>query len=428
MQSNKIEFAECSICIEKSKKMIICPYCKYSACKICIERYLLSSSLTSLKCIECRREWSMSFIRNHMTKTFYWDYLNYRVSLLFEKEKGLLVHMNQQVSYMKNTQKQINKLIEENRNINKEIKKGLNIELIKELKRIRNDNKTSIKVLKTSQNFTSIFSESHQGGQLIHRCAKQGCNGVLDTMYICGTCGLITCHECNLIRDNLHSCDQTLVDTIKIIHENTKLCPCCTIPIHKIDGCDQMWCSKCHTTFSWKTLQIQSEETHNPNYFQWKREQYQIKYDLLPSSKDLIRIFRKLHLIQYDITKPHRIIKHITTLPKELNENDNSDLRMNYLLNLITEKQFKIQLRRREKNKCLKQETQQLLLGFVSEITFLLWKISCPPHIRDSCLQLMCEIEHQRLQYNLQSMKLAKYFRYTVPIISNRWTLTQNSL
>ena len=46
--------------------------------------------------------------------------------------------------------------------------------------------------------------------------------------------------------------------------------------ISKIDGCDQMWCIKCHTQFSWRNGNIITGYNHNPEFFRWMRESGQI--------------------------------------------------------------------------------------------------------------------------------------------------------
>jgi hypothetical protein len=57
-----------------------------------------------------------------------------------------------------------------------------------------------------------------------------------------------------------------------MIRQETRPCPKCGIRISKIDGCDQMWCVSCQTTFSWNSGQILlNTVVHNPHYYEYLR-------------------------------------------------------------------------------------------------------------------------------------------------------------
>ena len=104
-------------------------------------------------------------------------------------------------------------------------------------------------------------------------CPLEGCNGFVDTSkWTCGTCKKRICKECFIEKEEGHECNKDMVDTVKMIMKESRPCPKCSIYIHKTEGCDQMWCTQCHTTFSYRTGEIHTGRTHNPMYYQWLRE------------------------------------------------------------------------------------------------------------------------------------------------------------
>ena len=68
-----------------------------------------------------------------------------------------------------------------------------------------------------------------------------------------------------------HSCKEESIESFKLIKKETKPCPNCSTRIFKISGCDQMWCTQCHTTFSWITGLEVTGNIHNPHYYEWKK-------------------------------------------------------------------------------------------------------------------------------------------------------------
>jgi hypothetical protein len=112
-------------------------------------------------------------------------------------------------------------------------------------------------------------------------CATKDCRGfVTELEPLCGICCETTCPECHCSKakatadtdtDEAHVCDPNEVETVKALMKDTKPCPECHVPIFKIDGCDQMWCTKCHVAFSWVTGEVCKGAIHNPHYFDWMR-------------------------------------------------------------------------------------------------------------------------------------------------------------
>jgi hypothetical protein len=106
----------------------------------------------------------------------------------------------------------------------------------------------------------------------IQKCPKDACEGFLSKQWKCGICDGKFCKDCHETKDDIHACNPDLVASVKAIKKEAKPCPKCASQISKIDGCDQMWCTQCHTAFSWNTGKVETHIVHNPHYFQWLRE------------------------------------------------------------------------------------------------------------------------------------------------------------
>ena len=168
----------------------------------------------------------------------------------------------------------------------KEIKDSYSNEKMKELDE-------SYKVLKTKSdtdndkltrartNKHNIWQEIEGGGNVnravrnkpknIQKCPTIDCNGILNAEWHCILCKVTACSSCHEPVDEEHKCNPDTIETIKMLKTDTKSCPKCYTNIYKIDGCDQMWCTQCHTAFSWKTGNVETK-IHNPHYYEWMRK------------------------------------------------------------------------------------------------------------------------------------------------------------
>ena len=108
-------------------------------------------------------------------------------------------------------------------------------------------------------------------------CPAPDCKGFLSTAWKCGLCDQYTCPDCHdlkgLNRDIEHTCDAEKVATARLISREAKNCPKCGVSICKIEGCDQMFCTQCNTGFDWRTGKIAAGPVHNPHYFAWLQAQ-----------------------------------------------------------------------------------------------------------------------------------------------------------
>ena len=48
--------------------------------------------------------------------------------------------------------------------------------------------------------------------------------------------------------------------------KDSKPCPNCYIPIFKLSGCNQMFCTNCHVVFDWISLKIDKGPVHNQHF------------------------------------------------------------------------------------------------------------------------------------------------------------------
>ena len=181
---------------------------------------------------------------------------------LFDREKALLPATTAYIEQ----QKQVNSLRKEVIDINKEIRNLQ--EIIKGLK----DQKSNLEIMIHNGGDAVKTSNSYNG----RICGDSNCRGYLSNQWKCGVCDKYTCKDCNVIkesRDDInHVCKKEDVETMKLLAKDTKSCPKCKVPIFKIEGCDQMWCTECHTAFSWRTGNIETR-IHNPHYYEWQRDQ-----------------------------------------------------------------------------------------------------------------------------------------------------------
>lgn len=275
------EAPECMICCNSVKNLITCINykCKFISCKNCYKKYLLDNS-TQPKCMDCNVQFDHDVLVKFFGRSFVMGQLR-----TFQKR----VLLEQQLSQMPITQIS-------NEFKRKQISHKLTI-ANKELKLVRThvlkpENEYSFeekhtmiwekkyKVLMYKSMLGAFRAENNTTTQqskntFIIKCDNNECKGFVNSRYICDICETTYCNQClektNLDTIKEHVCKQDDIDTTKLILKDSKPCPSCGTRISKISGCDQMWCTQCHITFSWNNGTITRGNVHNPHYFEWMR-------------------------------------------------------------------------------------------------------------------------------------------------------------
>ena len=223
---------ECNICCEEYNKTIRtkikCEYCNFEACKVCYKKYLIESKQRNCMSTECSNNWSLHFLYENFTKT--WVNKEYKkiISQKYFEQEMILIPATQH--------------------------------------KLTNNNKTTF-----------------------NKCSNINCNGFLSENWNCSLCHYDTCEKCHQLKTENHICNKEIVANIELLEKDTKKCPTCYTLIHKVNGCDQMWCTQCKTAFSWNTLKIENR-IHNPHFYEYLRaNNYNVPRDVndIPCNRTL---------------------------------------------------------------------------------------------------------------------------------------------
>jgi hypothetical protein len=348
--------------------------------------------------LKCGKEWSSKFIRASFPNVFINTKLkSHQSDILLEQERALLPATQPIVEA----------------EIRKEKMKLEAIEIEKAIRNLisqKNDLMAGINNLRYDKVIVNKF---------IRACSDTNCRGFLSSQWKCGICEQWSCPDCHELKgpnkDAEHTCDPNNVATAKLLAKDTKACPKCRTNIFKISGCDQMWCTQCHTAFSWQKGSIENT-IHNPHYYEWRRNNggleraagdvecgHQLDHRTVDTIIQLIRtkhtnllsLSQKKYMplsqpIQesayaadrnqinniYNIVRNtlHLIIVELPTYQVDY-VSRNRDLRIKYLRNLITEESFKEQLQRNDKKHKKNTEISQVLQLVNTAITDIVLRI-----------------------------------------------------
>jgi ribosomal protein S27AE len=139
------------------------------------------------------------------------------------------------------------------------------------------------------------------------------------------------CHEMKGgTRDNdTHIYKEESIATARFLHADTKHCPSCGAPVFKIEGCDQVFCTQCHTAFSWNTGRAETGTIHNPHYMR-RSGHLERNPEYIPCNRHLghalvLSLSRRLDALVR--TKNHElIVGEVETISRNLTHVNHVDL------------------------------------------------------------------------------------------------------
>jgi hypothetical protein len=266
--------------------------------------------------------------------------------------------------------------------------------------------------------------------QFVRACPHADCKGFLSTAWKCGLCENWACPECHEVKgrdkDAPHTCDPNSVATAKMLEKDSRNCPKCAALIFKIEGCDQMWCTQCHTPFSWRRGVIETGRVHNPHYYDYMRargtlarEPGDVPCGGLPGWQQISRL-----TIAGDIATIHRMyghIQHIVMNRYATNAiEDNRDIRIKFMIGDFTDEVFKKKLQQREKSRQKKTDIRQVLEMYQTVTVDLMQAF-----LQHRTLETVSE-EFRQLRTHVNSELRAISKRYTncaVPMIQDNYAV-----
>ena len=267
---------DCQICCEQFNKSTrsktVCSKCNLESCKNCIRKYLMEQ-LTDAHCMGCKQGWSREETMKSIGKSYFnKEYKLHRKELMYETEKSRFPETMPvvEVRVKQNIIRDDIKQIELERDILKE-----------KIRRLEYKKRQKRNELELSYNGGN---EEKEKKVFVKKCPVDDCEGFLSTSWKCGICSTWVCPDCFEIKgktsdeltkqqlDAQHTCDPNSLESAKLIKAETKGCPCCGVPIFKISGCDQMWCTCCKIAFSWRTGLRVNGVIHNPHFYEFQRQ------------------------------------------------------------------------------------------------------------------------------------------------------------
>lgn len=408
--------------------------------------------------MSCRKAWTREILCSNLSGKFVTKTLKERrEELLFERERSLMpatqpyVETEKKVRHLRSRVDAARKEIIEHRKRQGAlqaipsavftVEAGLDNQVDGRIERLRQvfEIEKKVKALEVDIAFydNSIAIHNRDGGAVIERrqfvraCPATGCPGFLSTAWKCGLCDNWACPECHEVRgkdkDGPHTCNPDNVATARLLEKDSRPCPKCAAVIFKIDGCDQMWCTQCHTAFSWRRGTIETGAgIHNPHYYEYMRAHGgmprapgDVPCGGLPNWSTVARITNSPLVAALHRTWNH--VHHVILGRYAVNVvEDNRDLRIKFMIKDFTDEVFKKKLQQREKARQKKTDIRQVMEMYQTVTIDLFQSFLNHKNTED----LVREFEQLKTHVNDELRKISKrYTNCAVPLIRDDFSV-----
>lgn len=458
-KSKKIKLGACTVCCEEmnlsTRKQVSCPHCQYTACRQCYYTYFLSL-VSEPQCMNCHRPWNYPFLFQNFTKVWIKNvYQPHRATLLMAHEKSLL---GDAMSIIEWEQKAADLHAEWERcspgstksalyaKYKLAQKKTIHALLCRHRSQLvpRHVNNVQELLAFLRPNDGRVVEKKPAGSKFQYNCFTPDCRGILNAQMTCLLCRVCFCKHCHCVLcQNIpdqtepselhaeHKCDPAVVETVKMIEKSSQQCPKCRALIHRSEGCDQMWCTQCHTAFNYRTGKIIEGTIHNPHYFEHLRRQHQDQKQeqkqaphaptLVPALPEcglpiLSQVLTLDHLMYFPWERLYYDIQHTREVTlaiwnRKLTSvdfaNSNVALRVMYIKKTLDEIKWKSILMLEERRMCAAQEIIEILHTWLDTMEHQIRLLFHTPVTEHG--QILLDImKHTRLaNYYLHQQRLA---------------------
>jgi len=362
----------CPICAESftesTRRQIECNLCKFKYCTQCIKKYILSI-YHDPRCMNCHQPWEQTFMNTILSKNFInTEYKKHRENILFEREERFIPETIQLMDLNREQKLECQQLLTLALHEKEELLNRLS-EMNHRILQYRHQ----IYVLDNNPTMTvsGIKLKTNEKKRWVKKCMTDHCLGYYNQQGLCSLCQVSICVQCYEEKNGEeHVCDESNVAAIECIKQETRPCPQCNVSIYRTEGCDQMWCTQCHTAFHWKSGFILNQEIHNPHYYEYLQTN-PIQVRQLSLSEEEQELSQpsasQIHQLRIDesckrrLSNIHRMMNHMIheEMPKyRLNEEDESLFRRN-LNQRILYIQHRISISKFKQSLLLKENQQE---------------------------------------------------------------------